>query len=208
MSHGLRAGVAPSPRLGSIIPALLMAGALLGACFDSDEKPVPLSPTTSTTGPLPGTSSTSTTAASTSTGTPEVTCRDAIDCVVGCAGELQMSNLPEPDLTCFLECEPGLTVGEVLHLFRLTECVTNKCIDQGVCDFLVPTETSSGSSSSGDESTSTGGSSSSGTGTGTGTGTSTTGPAQPDNPCLDCILANMLDTQLGGECQALADKCV
>jgi hypothetical protein len=28
------------------------------------------------------------------------------------------------------------------------------------------------------------------------------------NPCLDCILANMLDEQLGGECQALADMCI
>jgi hypothetical protein len=110
--------------------------------------------------------------------------------------------LPEPDLTCFLECEPGLTTNEVLHLFRLTECVTNKCIEQGVCDILVPTETSTGDSSSGSSSSS---SSSSSSDTGT---SSTTGPAVPPNPCLDCILANMLDENPGGECQALADMCI
>lgn len=132
-----------------------------------------------------------------------MTCRDAIDCVWGCAGELLASELPEPDLTCFLECEEGLTVPEALHLFRLTECVTNKCIDLGVCDILVPTETTS-SSSSGGESTSTGGeSSSSSTGT-----SSSTGDNGPDNPCLDCILANMRDEQPGGDCQGLADMCV
>ena len=207
MSSGRRAH-AQSPRLGSILLALGFAGVAFGACFDSDEKFIPLSPTTSTTGPLPVTSSSSTTAmGSTSTGTPDVTCRDAIDCVVGCAGELMASELPEPDLTCFLECEEDLTVAEALHLFRLTECVTNRCIDIGVCDILVPTETTSSSSSSssstGGESTSTGESSSSSTGT-----SSTTDGGGPSNPCLDCILANMLDEQPGGECQGLADMCV
>lgn len=205
MSSG-RGAHAQSPRLGSILLALGFAGVAFGACFDSDEKFVPLSPTTSTTGPLPGTSSSSTTAmGSTSTGTPDVTCRDAIDCVVVCASELMASELNEPDLTCFLECEENLSVAEALHLFRLTECVTNRCIDLGVCDILVPTETTSSSSSSstGGESTSTGGSSSSSTGT-----SSTTGDDGPSNPCLDCILANMLDENPGGECQGLAVMCV
>lgn len=166
---------------------------LLGACFDSDELYQPAAVSTSTTGPIPTTSSSSSTSGSSSTtAAPEVTCRDAIDCVVGCAAELQTSKLPEPDLTCFLECEEGLTVPEALHLFRLTECVTNKCIEQDVCDVLVPTETSTGTSSSG------GDSSSSGTSTG----------GVPANPCLDCILANMLDPNPGGVCQELADLCI
>ncbi len=177
---------------------MVVAAGFLGACFDSDEKPVPLDLTTSTTGPGATTSgsSSSTSGGSTSTGEPDVTCRDAIDCVVGCAGELQQSMSPEPDLTCFLECEEGLTIGEALHLFRLTECVTNKCVDNGVCDILVPTETSTGSSSSDGGSSSSGGSSTGGS------------PPGPDNPCLDCILANMLDPQPGGDCQPVADMCI
>lgn len=175
------------------------------ACFDSDEKAVPLSTPPVTTGPPPAASTTSTTSgSSSSSGTPEVTCRDAIDCVVGCAGELQTSKLPEPDLTCFLECEEDLTVGEALHLFRLTECVTNKCVDQGVCDVLVPTDTTGSSSSGGSSSGSSSGSSDSSSGSSSGS----TGGGGPDNPCLDCILANMLDPQPGGECQGFADSCV
>ncbi|MCA9709453.1 MAG: hypothetical protein KDK70_26670 [Myxococcales bacterium] len=169
---------------------------LLGACFDSDEKLVPLDPTTSTSGPSTGTSTSTTTSDSSSTtAEPEQTCRDAIDCVVGCAGELQMQQSAELDLTCFLTCEDGLTVAETLHLFRLTECVTNKCISQGVCDFLVPTESSSSGSSSGGESSSSG------------TGTDTTDGTRP-NLCLQCVLTNILDEQLGGECQTLADMCM
>ena len=175
---------------------MLAAFALFVACFDSDEKNVEVNlPANDTGTPVlpPGTTST-TTGGSTSSGEPEVTCRDAIDCVVGCATELQVSELPEPDLTCFLTCEERLTVGEALHLFRLTECVTNKCIDQGVCDKLVPTE----SSSSDGGSSSTGGSSSGTTGGGDdGSGTE----------CIDCILANMLDPAPPG-CIDLANACV
>jgi hypothetical protein len=126
--------------------------------------------------------------------------------VVGCAGALQASMLPEPDFTCFLDCEPGLSVDEVLHLFRLTECVTNLCIEiEPACEVLVPTESTSGSSSSGDSSSSS--SSSSGSSSDTGT-SSTTGPTLPDNPCLDCVLAYMLDKNPGGVCQELADMCI
>lgn len=211
MSSGLHAGLARSPRLFSVVPALAVAVSLLGACFDSDEKPVPLDFTTSTTtGVVPTTTGSSTTSGgSTSTGKPDVTCRDAIDCVVGCAGELQQSKLPEPDLTCFLDCEEDLTVGEALHLFRLTECVTEKCITNGVCDFLVPTDPT-GSSSGGESSSSGGESSSSGGSSSTG-GSSSDGeppPPTPQEECLTCILANMRDPEPGGVCQPLADACV
>ncbi len=196
MDSSPRAPSARSARLLFVASALGGRLLLLGGCFDSDEKYVPAAGSTSTTGPITTTSSstTSTTSGSSSTtAAPDVTCRDAIDCVVGCAGQLQASMLPEPDLTCFLDCEEGLTVDEALHLFYLTECVTNVCIDNGTCDVLVPTETSTGSS---------GGSSSSSSGSDTG---STTGPP---NPCLDCILSYMLDKNPGGMCQSLADECV
>ena len=97
--------------------ALLALGACVGpvaGCFDSDEKALPAAPSTSTTGPISTTSSsTSTSSSSSTTAEPEVTCRDAIDCVFTCLTQLQASMLPEPDLTCFLECEPGLTSEEV-----------------------------------------------------------------------------------------------
>lgn len=168
---------------------------LMGGCFDSDEKYQPAAVSTSTSGPPPMTtsSSTSTSGSSSTTAEPEVTCRDAIACVFGCVTELQTSMLPEPDLTCFLECEPGLTSEEVLDLFRLTECVTNVCIELvPECDILVPSETSTGTSSSGGESSS---------------GTSGTTDAVPANPCLDCVVARLLDENPGGECQAFADAC-
>ena len=60
-----------------------------------------------------------------------------------------MQQSAELDLTCFLTCEDGLTVAETLHLFRLTECVTNYCIDLGLCDILVPTESTSTTGDSG-----------------------------------------------------------
>jgi len=125
---------------------------LLGACFDSDEKVAPAVDPTTTTGPVVTTTGddTTTTGGSSTTLPPDSTCQDAIECVIDCALELQTSMLPEPDLTCFLECEAGLNADEVLRLFRLSECVTNYCIDQGQCDVLLPDETTS----TGDESTS------------------------------------------------------
>lgn len=193
MSSGPRSALMPSPRLTSIAPALAVAAVLLGACFDSDEKPVPLDlTTTSTSGPPPGTSTSTTELPdSSTTAEPEETCRDAIDCVVGCAAQLQTMPSTELDLTCFLQCEEGLTVGEVLHLFRLTECITNKCVEQGVCDILVPTETT-GTTTTGDDPSSSSG---------------TTDGTRP-NLCLECVLANILDEQLGGDCQPFADACV
>lgn len=170
----------------------------LAGCFDSDEKYQPAAGSTSTTGPISTTSSsTSTSGSSSTTAEPEVTCRDAIDCVFGCVTALQTSMLPEPDLTCFLECEPGLTSQEVLDLFYLAECATNVCIaSEPACEFLVPTDTTSGGSSSSD-----GGSSSSDTGS-----SSTTGQS-PATICLDCVFAYLLDENPGGECQTFADEC-
>jgi hypothetical protein len=175
--------------------ALAALGAMVGlvaGCFDSDEKYRPAVDPTTTTGLIPTTSSDSTTTSgsSSTTAEPDVTCRDAIACVFGCITQLQTSMLPEPDLTCFLECEPGLTADEVLHLFRLAECVTNVCIEiVPECDILVPTETTG--TTTGDE---------------TSTGT-TTGGGGPVNPCLDCVVARLLDPQPGGVCQPFADAC-
>lgn len=101
--------------------------------------------------------------------------------------------LPEPDLTCFLECEPGLTSDEVLDLFYLAECVTNQCIEDGRCDALLPSESTS----------STGGSSSSGSDTGS---SSTTG-LDPVTECTNCVVGGMMDPQPAG-CIELAAQCM
>lgn len=187
-------GSARVPRLWrSVTPALVLGLGLFGACFDSDEKAVPLSLPEGTTGPvLPGTSSSSEGGVSSSSGEAEVTCRDAIACVLGCATELQVSMLPEPDLTCFLECEPGMTVDELLDLFRLTECVTLYCIELGQCDILVPTETSTTSGDGGDMTT-----------TGTDTGAGSTGDRFS---CVNCVFGAVSDPNPPG-CQEFADDC-
>ncbi len=125
-----------------------------------------------------------------------MTCREAITCVVGCAIELQTSMLPEPDFTCFLDCEDGVSVGEALTLLDLTACVTDQCIaTEPTCEFLVPTESSSdgGSSSSGGETT------------GTDTGT-TTGEVNRD-ACLQCVLNLLLDPRPPG-CEEFAALCI
>lgn len=180
--------------------AAVALGAVLwptGGCFDSDEKYQPAAGSTSTSGPITTTSSsTSTSGSSSTTAEPEVTCRDAIQCVFDCFTQLQLSMLPEPDLTCFLECEPGLTSEEVLDLFYLAECVTNVCIDSGDCEILVPSE-----------STSTGEGSSSGSSSGTDTGTSSTTGPDATTVCLNCVVGGLMDMQPAG-CIEVAAQCM
>jgi hypothetical protein len=61
------------------------------------------------------------------TGPGESTCRDAIDCLVMCQSILILNPEPEPDLSCFLECDQGLTTEEAYKLIELAECIGNKC---------------------------------------------------------------------------------
>lgn len=177
LALGLRGSATRLPRRLVGMVALGAFSWLVAGCFDSDEKYQPAADAT-TTGP-PGTSTTdgtsTTSGSSSTTEAPDATCEDAISCVIGCALELQASMLPEPDLTCFIECEEGLDTAEVLHLFRLTECVTNYCIAQGQCDVLVPTDPTGGSSSGGES--------------------SSTGDSDDTRPniCLTCILGAMQD---------------
>ncbi len=121
-------------------------------------------------------------------------CREAIDCIVECATGLVVDDDPRPDLTCFLGCEEALSVDEALHLFELTECVTDLCIDAGVCDVLVATGTDTDGGASG-------------TGTGMGTDTGSSGGTGDDNRCLDCVLANLSDPEPLG-CVGFAQACI
>jgi hypothetical protein len=67
------------------------------------------------------------------TGPAETTCRDAIQCLVMCQAEQLFNMDPEPDLSCFLECDMGLTTEEAYLLIKLAECIGNKCADEGAC---------------------------------------------------------------------------
>lgn len=67
------------------------------------------------------------------TGPDETTCRDAIDCLITCQSILIFNPQPEPDLSCFLECDMGLNTEEAYKLIKLAECIGNKCADEGAC---------------------------------------------------------------------------
>ncbi len=67
------------------------------------------------------------------TGPAETTCRDAIECLVMCQTAALLNMDPEPDLSCFLECDMGLTTEEAYLLIKLAECIGNKCADSGDC---------------------------------------------------------------------------
>lgn len=67
------------------------------------------------------------------TGPFETTCRDAIDCLITCQSLAIIDPSPEPDLSCFLECDQGLSQDEAYLLIKLAECIGNKCADEGAC---------------------------------------------------------------------------
>ena len=67
------------------------------------------------------------------TGPFENTCRDAIDCLITCQSILIFNPQPEPDLSCFLECDKSLSTEEAYLLIKLAECIGNKCADEGDC---------------------------------------------------------------------------
>jgi hypothetical protein len=61
------------------------------------------------------------------TGPEEITCRDAMECLVSCLTDLMLDPEPDPDLSCFLECDEGLSQDEAYKLIQLAECIGNKC---------------------------------------------------------------------------------
>jgi hypothetical protein len=118
-----------SPR--TKLPVLAVA-AMLSACFDSDEL---RSGEATESGPAETVTMYSDETAESSddnwtaeeTGPGETTCRDAIDCLVICQTALIVNPQPEPDLSCFLECDAGLNEEEAYLLIKLAECIGNKC---------------------------------------------------------------------------------
>jgi hypothetical protein len=179
------------------IAGLLVSAWLLVGCFDSDE--VFKVADTATTGD-PGTTSSSSTTTTTTSTVEESTgdepmgddrCIDAIDCVRGCILDLAQSNLPEPDLSCFLECTKTLSEQEALKLLRLGNCISDQCVVMDQCEG--PGDDDTGGSSTGDGSSSSGDD-----GGGDGDGLL--------DPCLLCIVNGMLDPEPEG-CVALAESC-
>lgn len=85
------------------------------------EPPDPWDFTTSTTDPTTGDSG-------------DLSCRSAIACLINCAINLPTEPTPEPDLSCFLECQDGMSAEEVYDLFKFINCVTDLCIENGSCD--------------------------------------------------------------------------
>lgn len=188
-----QAALAPS------VPArvLVLISALVLGCFNSDEK-VRSDEEVGNASTDTGAIYSDETAVETDdnwTGTSETgdtTCRDAIECLIECQYALIGNMDPEPDLSCFLECDKGLTVEEALALLKLGECIAAQCLEIGECagtDMDTGTGTDTGTDT--------------GTGTGTDTGTDT-GPSDTD--CLLCIAAYAMDPEPPG-CMEQAAEC-
>ncbi|MFV8748994.1 hypothetical protein ACNOYE_00425 [Nannocystaceae bacterium ST9] len=179
---------------GRLSIALAFAFAFSVGCFNSDEK-VRASDEAGTGSTDTGAIYSDETAQETddnwtaSTETGDTTCRDAIDCLIDCQYELIGNMDPEPDLSCFLECDKGLTVEEALALLKLGECIAGQCLEIGEC--------------AGSQDTTDGTSSDSTDGTGSDSGTDT-GPTDTD--CLLCIAAYAMDPEPPG-CMELAAEC-
>ena len=122
------------PRFFALAAALVVVG-----CFNSDELASAEDTTTTDGGDTvtmysdesEGENDDSWTAEE--TGPFETTCRDAIDCLVMCQSAAIFNNDPEPDLSCFLECDMGLSTEEAYLLIKLAECIGLKCADTGAC---------------------------------------------------------------------------
>lgn len=120
--------------------ALSLALASLSvACFDSDELRSSNEPDTSGGGETitPYADDTADTSddnwTAEETGPSETTCRDAIDCLIECQADLIFNPQAEPDLSCFLTCDQGLSVEEAYLLFKLAECIGEQCTAEGEC---------------------------------------------------------------------------
>jgi hypothetical protein len=123
-----------------LLPLLVPLALGLGGCFDSDDTNATLGDDGGTTrGPKPNElppEETGDGALPPDVGVGEATCDDAVNCVTDCALELanNIENPEEIDLSCFFDCEAGLTVDEALKLVRAGACVFQYCTDSGFCE--------------------------------------------------------------------------
>jgi hypothetical protein len=141
--------VAPRTKLPVSAVAVLapaaVASLLLIGCFDSDElrsKDEGESEATGTTTVAmyndESTESSDDNWTAEESGPGEITCRDAIECLVICQSARIFNPQPEPDLSCFYNCDQGLTAEEAYLLILLAECIGDKCaMDPDGADPLV-----------------------------------------------------------------------
>lgn len=187
-------------------------------CFDSDDKGLraaPVGTTGDTTGPIDP---------DTSTGLPprppiddggEGTCAQALGCLGQCILTIQQQlvmDVPEIDLSCFLECDQDLSVEQATVLLRLFECSFEQCATTLLDEEGVPfcEQTGGTSSSTGEPSTG----SDSGSDSGSGSGSSSTGeppPPPPEDPslfdpCTQCLLLTVNDDD-EPNCAELRNQC-
>jgi hypothetical protein len=162
--------VSTSHRIGSLLALFVLAST--AACFDSDEKFEPRAgSTTGTVDPTTTSGSSSTTGTpDPTTGEPDISCRDAVQCIQQCAFDLITDPGIEPDLGCFLDCEEQLTVREAYHLLRLGNCAAAECEMRDEC--------MSGDTDGGGSSSSSGGDDGGGL----------------IDPCLQCVFLEMTNT--------------
>lgn len=123
----------PVSAVAAIAPAAL-ASLLLVACLDSDEVARASNSESESSGSETVTMYSDETDdgsddnwTAEDTGPGEITCRDAIECLVICQSALIFNPQPEPDLSCFFNCDAGLTAEEAYKLILLAECIGNKC---------------------------------------------------------------------------------
>jgi hypothetical protein len=50
-----------------------------------------------------------------------------MECLVMCQTNLFLDPEPDPDLSCFLECDMGLSTDEASELIELAGCIGDKC---------------------------------------------------------------------------------
>jgi hypothetical protein len=121
------------PPLSAVAALAALAPLLLFACFDSDELRSNPSTSESTGSETVAIYSDETAESSDDnwsaeeTGPFETTCRDAIDCLVICLSMQIFMPQPEPDMSCFVECDKSLSPEEAYKLILLAECIGNKC---------------------------------------------------------------------------------
>ena len=119
--------------------SVVATGLAAGGCFDSDEMRSSNTDTSSDGGDTVAVYSDESDEGSDDnwtaedTGPGETTCRDAIDCLVTCQAVLILNPMDEPDLSCFLECDMGLSTEEAYKLIKLAECIGNQCTELGLC---------------------------------------------------------------------------
>jgi hypothetical protein len=220
----------PTPAIRWTSGRAALTGAVLGAalglsaCFDSDDrfKSAPIASTGDSTGIVdPGTSTAIPERPPIVTGGTS-TCRDALSCINECIFSVQQQifqGIPEPDLGCFLECDPFLSVEEAVILIRLFECAYDQCADvytdpmtgEPFCQRGDEPPPGSSSSSDGGSSSSTGDASS---GSDSGSSSSSTGeppppppgPPSPLDPCTTCLLSVVQDETVAA-CEQLQAEC-